>query len=130
MSVHEDPITAHGGGELVDLKAPASEQAALRSHAATLPVVTLNARDLADLDDDAHPVAKNVTSMPPFCLAGPLKLIAEIPGRTFLEYPREPRQTRADFRKRGWRKIVAFQTRNPTHRAHEYIQKAALETCD
>src|SRR5437762_4861300 len=50
MSVHEDPITAHGGGELVDLKAAASEQAALRSHAATLPVVTLNARDLADLE--------------------------------------------------------------------------------
>src|SRR5258707_1602652 len=50
MSVHEDPITAHGGGELVDLKAPASEQAALRSQAATLPIVTLNARDIADLE--------------------------------------------------------------------------------
>jgi sulfate adenylyltransferase len=220
MSVHEDPITAHGGGELVDLKAPASEQTALRSHAATLPVVTLNARDIADLemlasgafspltgfmgeadykrsrdemrlasgipwsipitlavdektaqslkvgadvalatedgnrlaimklaeifkvdrhaeakavfgtDEDAHPGAKNVTSMPPYCLAGRVTLIADIPGRTFLEYPREPKQTRAEFRKRGWRKIVAFQTRNPTHRAHEYIQKAALEICD
>ncbi len=50
MSVHEDPITAHGGGELVDLKAAASEQTSLRSHAATIPAVTLNARDLADLE--------------------------------------------------------------------------------
>ena len=80
--------------------------------------------------EDAHPGAKNVTSMPPYCLAGKVTLIEEIPGRTFLEFPREPRQTRAAFRERGWKKIVAFQTRNPTHRAHEYIQKAALEICD
>jgi sulfate adenylyltransferase len=80
--------------------------------------------------DDAHPGAKNVISTPPWCVAGPVALFEEIPGRTFLEYPREPRQTRAAFRELGWRRIVAFQTRNPTHRAHEYIQKAALEICD
>jgi sulfate adenylyltransferase len=80
--------------------------------------------------DDAHPGAKNVTSTPPWCVAGPVSLFEDIPGRTFLEYPREPRQTRAAFRELGWRRIVAFQTRNPTHRAHEYIQKAALEICD
>ncbi len=67
---------------------------------------------------------------PPWCLGGSVVLFSEIPGRTFLEYRLEPRQTRAAFAERGWRKIVAFQTRNPTHRAHEYIQKAALEICD
>ena len=80
--------------------------------------------------EDAHPGAKNVTSMPPYCLAGRVILIDDIPGRTFMEYRLEPRETRAAFRERGWKKIVAFQTRNPTHRAHEYIQKAALEVCD
>jgi sulfate adenylyltransferase len=80
--------------------------------------------------DDAHPGVKNVLSMPSWCLAGRIILFDEIPGRTFLEYPREPRETRARFRENGWEKIVAFQTRNPTHRAHEYIQKAALEICD
>ena len=90
----------------------------------------LEAQNVFGTSEDAHPGAKNVTSMPPYCLAGKVTLIEEIPGRTFLEFPREPRQTRAAFRERGWKKIVAFQTRNPTHRAHEYIQKAALEICD
>jgi sulfate adenylyltransferase len=220
MSVRDEAITAHGGGELVDLRAPASERAGLKTHAAALPSVTLNARDLADLEmlasgafspltgfmgeadyvrsrdelrlqsgtpwsipitlgvdesvaralkpgtdvalaadggeriailklaeiyrvdrareaeavfgtaEDAHPGAKNVTSMPPWCLAGRVILFGEIPGRNFLEYRLEPRDTRKAFRDRNWKKIVAFQTRNPTHRAHEYIQKAALEICD
>src|SRR5579864_9391686 len=80
--------------------------------------------------DPAHPGAANVLATPPRCLGGSVVLLSEIPGRTFLEYRLEPRQTRAAFAERGWRKIVAFQTRNPTHRAHEYIQKAALEICD
>jgi sulfate adenylyltransferase len=80
--------------------------------------------------DEAHPGVKNVLATPPWCLAGNVTLVEEIPGRTFLEYPRAPRDTRARFRELGWKKIVAFQTRNPTHRAHEYIQKAALEICD
>src|SRR5208283_2998244 len=50
MSVRDDAISAHGGGELVDLKAPPSERAALAAHAGTLTAVTLNARDVADLE--------------------------------------------------------------------------------
>jgi len=80
--------------------------------------------------DEAHPGVKNVLIQPPWCLGGRVTIVEDIPGRTFLDYPREPRQTRALFRQNGWKKIVAFQTRNPTHRAHEYIQKAALEICD
>jgi len=80
--------------------------------------------------DEAHPGVRNLLAMSPWCLGGTVILFAEIPGRTFLQYLREPRQTRSKFRENGWKKIVAFQTRNPTHRAHEYIQKAALEICD
>jgi sulfate adenylyltransferase len=80
--------------------------------------------------DPAHPGAKNVLATPPWCLGGSVTLFGDIPGRTFLEHRLAPRETRAAFAARGWRKIVAFQTRNPTHRAHEYIQKAALEVCD
>jgi sulfate adenylyltransferase len=77
-----------------------------------------------------HPGANNILLTPPWCVAGRVILFADIPGRTFLEFPREPLETRASFREHGWKTIVGFQTRNPTHRAHEYIQKAALEICD
>jgi sulfate adenylyltransferase len=219
-TVNADSIIPHGGNELVDLRVPEGDRPRLRNYAEKLPAVTLNGRDLADLEmlatgafspltgymaeadyvrsrddmrlasgvpwpipitlgieeaaaseltggqdialtsedgnrlgllkvaeiyqvdrkreaeaifgtgDEAHPGAKNVLAMGPWCLAGRVMLLEDIPGRTFLQYPREPRQTRAEFRANGWKKIVAFQTRNPTHRAHEYIQKAALEICD
>lgn len=220
ISVAHDAISAHGGGDLVDLKADPAECEALRRQAARLTPIALNSRELADLEmlasgaftpltgfmgeadylrsrdemrlasgvpwsipitlgadqrqaaalkpgqelalssedgarlailhlaevfevdrrkeaeavfgtaDEAHPGAKNVLACPPWCLGGRVTLLEEIAGRTFLEDRLEPNQTRAAFRERGWRKIVAFQTRNPTHRAHEYIQKAALEICD
>ena len=215
-----EAISAHGGGALVDLKAPAAERAALARRGEKLQTVALGARELADLEmlasgafsplrgfmgeadyvrsrdemrlasgapwsipitlgvgeaearglkpgdeialtgaggarlammklaeifrvdrareaqavfgtaDQAHPGAANVLATPPWCLGGEVTLLDDIPGRSFLDYRLEPRQTRAAFAARGWRKIVAFQTRNPTHRAHEYIQKAALEICD
>ena len=219
-AVNADPITAHGGGELVDRRASATDQPKLRAYAEKLPSVTLGSRELADLEmlasgafsplegfmgqadylrsrdemrlvsgvpwsipitlgveeaeakklsvgedvalatedgarlatmtiaeiyqvdrikeadavfgtsDPAHPGVKNVLASPPWCLAGKITLFDDPPNQTFPEYRLDPRATRAKFREMGWKKIVAFQTRNPTHRAHEYIQKAALEICD
>jgi sulfate adenylyltransferase len=81
-------------------------------------------------EDDAHPGVKAVNDAGDFCAAGSLEVLALPVHGDFVEYRRTPAETRAEFRERGWRTVVGFQTRNPIHRAHEYIQKCALEIVD
>ena len=63
-------------------------------------------------------------------LGGDIDVICMPSHATFNEYRFTPIETRHTFEQRGWARIVAFQTRNPVHRAHEYLQKCALEVCD
>ena len=80
--------------------------------------------------DDAHPGVAVVYSQGDTCLAGALEVLTPRHVPDFPEYRLTPAQTRTAFDERGWRTVVAFQTRNPIHRAHEYITKCALEICD
>lgn len=79
--------------------------------------------------DAAHPGVARLYAQGEVLVAGPVRVLRR-PPRPFPDLPDEPAVTRRLFAERGWRQIVAFQTRNPIHRAHEYIQKAALETVD
>ncbi|MEZ5541284.1 MAG: sulfate adenylyltransferase [Pseudomonadota bacterium] len=81
--------------------------------------------------DDEHPGVKMVMSQGNVNLAGPIKVLSqgEFPDQ-YGEQFMTPAQTRAEFEKRGWKTIAAFQTRNPMHRSHEYLAKIAIETLD
>jgi sulfate adenylyltransferase len=80
--------------------------------------------------DETHPGVATMRSEGPVYLGGEVTLVDEIPHDDFLDHRLKPAQTRTAFDERGWETIVAFQTRNPIHRAHEYITKVALELVD
>jgi sulfate adenylyltransferase len=80
--------------------------------------------------DQAHPGVAAVYAQGDTALGGDIKAVALPPYTDFPAYRLTPAQTRAAFADRGWKTVVAFQTRNPIHRAHEYLQKCALEMVD
>jgi sulfate adenylyltransferase len=89
------------------------------------------ARLVYGTEDEAHPGVAAVYAQGEILLGGTVSAfhIAE-PTALFAPYYRTPSETRQIFFEKGWQRIVAFQTRNPVHRAHEYIQKSALEIVD
>ena len=79
--------------------------------------------------DEAHPGVARLYAQHPLYLAGRVTVF-DRPEPSFPELAKDPAETRAEFAERGWRRVVGFQTRNPIHRAHEYLTKGALETVD
>jgi sulfate adenylyltransferase len=88
------------------------------------------AREVYRTEDAAHPGVARLYRHGDVLLGGDIWLLNWPLPREFPEFRHTPAQTRRMFAHRGWRRIVGFQTRNPIHRAHEYIQKTALEITD
>jgi sulfate adenylyltransferase len=80
--------------------------------------------------DPAHPGVARVLGTPTLAVGGPIRAVVQPLDGLAGRYALTPAETRASFSSRGWRRIVGFQTRNPLHRAHEYLQRVALEICD
>lgn len=79
--------------------------------------------------DPGHPGVAETMMRKELLLGGPIDLISEVPN-PFEKYTLRPIETRVLFREKGWKTIVAFQTRNAPHMGHEYVQKAALTFAD
>ncbi|GGQ97679.1 sulfate adenylyltransferase [Deinococcus ruber] len=87
------------------------------------------AREVYRTADAAHPGVAALYAAGEVYLGGPVTLF-EVPRGAFPRHHRTPAEVREVIEARGWRSTVAFQTRNPIHRAHEYLQKVALELVD
>ena len=132
LSVDDEGAHRLGGAKAVALTAGEGGEAL-----AMLRISEIYSRDKAKeavsvyrTDDPAHPGVAAVNAAGDKCVAGELQVIALPPHDDFLPYRLTPAETRAAFAERGWKTVVGFQTRNPIHRAHEYIQKCALEIVD
>lgn len=91
----------------------------------------LECRAVFGTTDPAHPGVAMVRRQPPVNLAGQVQVLSDGGFKArFGDLFMTPEQTRAQFAARGWRRIAAFQTRNPMHRSHEYLTKVALEISD
>ena len=119
--------TLHGD---VALTAQGTVVAILHNVETYTPDKSREAQHVLGTTDESHPGVARLKAIGEVYLGGRISIVNRPKASTFLPYRLDPKDTRRIFQERGWRRVVAFQTRNPIHRAHEYLQKCALEICD
>ena len=130
LQVAEDAASQYPAGQEIALTSGGEILAVMNVTDVYRPNQTREAEQVYRTDDSKHPGVAAMMDAGTVYLGGPISLIGELPKGEFDAYKFYPKETRAKFEEKGWGTIVAFQTRNPIHRAHEYITKIALEGVD
>jgi sulfate adenylyltransferase len=135
------PITLSASGEEAEAAREGEEVALVDNGGRTVATMVVEdrygydkereAREVYRTTDEAHPGVAALYRQGDTLLGGEVTLLEDEPNpRPFPSRYYEPEELRAVFAEKGWKRVVGFQTRNPVHRAHEYIQKSALEIVD
>jgi len=130
LSVDEDGVKRIGRSDAVALQIDGRPVAVLEIEDRYRRDRAIEAEAVFLTTDGAHPGVATLDRAGDWLLGGPIRAFRLPEHDTFVERRRTPAQTREAFAERGWGRVVGFQTRNPVHRAHEYIQKCALEIVD
>jgi sulfate adenylyltransferase len=121
LSIGSEVALADEGGRIVGILELAEMYRYDREH---------EAEQVFRTTEDAHPGVARIYAAGEVYLGGDVHVIDGPKDPPFPAYRRAPAETRAHFAEKGWRRVVGFQTRNPIHRAHEYLTKVALEVVD
>ncbi|MBI3332895.1 MAG: sulfate adenylyltransferase [Candidatus Omnitrophica bacterium] len=131
LSLTEEEADLWKAGQDLALKAPGGEWVAVLHQPQLYPYNPLvEAKLVYGTTDVSHPGVARLKAQGPYYVGGKVSVLQVVQHEDFLPYRLTPAQTRQEFTRRGWRQVVGFQTRNPIHRAHEYLLRCALEISD
>ncbi|HZA26156.1 MAG TPA: sulfate adenylyltransferase [Actinomycetota bacterium] len=130
LSLTDDDVKRIGGADAVTLTLGDEPVALLEVEQVYRRDREEEANSVFQTSDSAHPGVRALEQAGDWLVGGTLKVLRLPRHDTFIEHRMTPAETRKAFGERGWRRVVGFQTRNPVHRAHEYLQKCALEVVD
>ncbi|WP_139187807.1 sulfate adenylyltransferase [Bacillus tuaregi] len=130
LAVDKQKVMELNVGETINLTHNGTVYGVMKVKEIFLPDKKVEAEKVYQTTDLNHPGVKKLFERPDVYLAGPITLRKRPKHNQFKQYHLDPIQTREMFNQLGWKTVVGFQTRNPIHRAHEYIQKTALEMVD
>ncbi len=117
-------------GEEISLTWEDTHTAILKVSSIYTPDKKAEAVNIYGTDDSEHPGVAAIYQSGSVYLGGEIIVFEDFPHKLFNEYRFTPKDTRKIFAAKGWKTVVAFQTRNPIHRAHEHLHKVALEIVD
>jgi sulfate adenylyltransferase len=129
LDVSDSDAKAVTTGDAIALNAPSGPAAILEVEDIYQIDKKAHAQTVFGTTDEGHPGVKRTQEMQDFIIGGKINLI-KTNENPHDKYYLKPKESRVLFQEMGWDKIVAFQTRNPPHVGHEYVQKAALTIVD